>query len=118
MQTFEGRARSFVVGLNLDASQQEKFDELLTQAMQQRAEIRRERRPDREKLFAELVKDQPDEEILRSFIETDRGKARRAFKVEQMRKFMTILRPDQRQLFLDRMHRRWDRKSQQSVDKP
>ena len=109
--SFEQRARWIADHLDLDTDQQRAFDSLLEETLAKRAQLRQGMKPWREKFFAELVKDQPDEAVLGEFLEQDHFKVRRQLMIEQIRKLMTILKPSQRQQFVEVMRKRWDRKS-------
>lgn len=103
---FEDRARRFVKRLDLNDTQQEAFEQILAQTVQQRQRIRQVIRPQREALWAELTKDQPDDEALRRFVQSDIHLAKRKLMVEQMKRFMAVLTPQQRRMFVESIRAR------------
>lgn len=114
VRTPEGRAERFAEQLGLDAEQRTAFfawDESFRQARAQMGKGRRERA---EGLWAELVKDEPDQAVLREFMEGKSDPDRRRRLVEKNLELMRILRPEQRQraagLILKRLRRRFGRR--------
>ena len=104
--TFEQRARSFVGSLDLDTHQREVFEQLLSETVQERKKMRKQDEPRRSAFWAELVKDHPDPQILMRHTSSDARQAKRRLMVQQMTKFMAVLRPDQRKAFVEAMRAR------------
>lgn len=110
-QRFEHRARWFAKQLDLDDQQQAQFDTLLAETIKKRGEIHKEKLPHLERMLNELVKDEPDKQVLQEFASSDRHKKHREFKVQQMSKLMAILRPDQRRKFVELIKTRMEKRS-------
>jgi len=108
---FEHRAKRMAQRLDLNSNQQQAFDQLVKEAIDKRAQRRQEIGSWREKIMAELVKDQPDEAVLQAFMEQGHHRQRREQMIGHMRQLMAILRPEQRQLFTEMIKERWARKS-------
>ena len=53
--------------------------------------------PRREALLAELIKDEPDEEVLEQYCEGETIKQHRKAYLSLVRRFMSLLRPEQRE---------------------
>ena len=114
-RSIERRAKWFTRQLDLDDNQQAVFDKLLAETIKNHKESRQENLPQLERMLDELVKDNPDQQVLQEYASFDRRKAHREFKIQQMAKFMAVLRPDQRkkcaELFLERIKRKFEHKS-------
>jgi Spy/CpxP family protein refolding chaperone len=106
MQSFEGRARMFARGLDLDARQAEVFEQMLAQLAKKRAESRRARLPHAQMLLAELAKDLPDEQVLSDYAQQDFTRDYRLATVHVMRDFLKVLRPEQKQVLLQMLEQK------------
>ena len=104
---FERRAKRWAGQLNLNQQQNEAFERLLAQTVEERERVREENRPKRELLLAELIKDEPDEKVLLEFAQSDIHQSRRELMVRYMKNFVAILTPEQRQEFVDSIRSRW-----------
>ena len=96
-RTVEGRARIMAEKLNLDPQQYEVFETLLAEF----SRTRKAKMAQREALIAELIKNQPDEKILEDLTIGDSARQNSLDRVAMMRKFIGILRPQQREMFLE-----------------
>ena len=94
-RTLEQRVRIMVEKLELDDQQYKVFEELLAELM----ELRQARIPQREAFFGELVKAEPEEKALEEFWVGDSAKEYSLAKLALMRRFVALLRPEQRQRF-------------------
>lgn len=95
--SFEQRVRIMAEKLDLDDQQAEAFERFLASFK----EFRDENAPDRDKYLAELIKSHPDERFLRDYHVGPEASQRRLAMMAMMREFIDILRPQQRQLFID-----------------
>ena len=94
-RTFRGRAELMARRLELDQQQRQAFERLLDEMEQ----LRKARTPRRDALLAEIVKDEPDEQVLETFVSGDAAIRHRRAKLALMRKFIALLRPEQRERF-------------------
>lgn len=85
-RTFHGRTERIAESLNLDQDQYKLFQD-----------IRENKSNQRQAYLAELIKDKPDQKLLKRL--SLEG-------LDNMQKFMRSLRPEQRQLFLEMRSRR------------
>lgn len=106
---FEQRARRWAEKLNLAQQQKDIFEQLLAETVEERKRVREENRPKRELLLTELSKDEPDEKVLLAFARSDIHQSRRELMVRYMKKFVAILTPEQRQMFVDSIRSRWNK---------
>lgn len=106
-RTLEERIRARVEKLDLDEQQLNVFEELLTAFM----ELREARIPQREAFFGELLKTDPDEKALEEFWVGEAAREDALAKLALMRRFIALLRPEQRQMFVE-MTRSRDRSRQ------
>ena len=96
-RTFRGRAEIIAKRLQLDDRQLEVFEGLLGEYEQ----LRKERAPERDLFLAEIVKDKPDEKVLEDFVAGDSVKQHRLARLAVMRRFVGLLRPEQREKFIE-----------------
>lgn len=96
-KTFRGRAEAFARKLELDQEQHEQFQALLDEAEQ----VREGRTPEREAFWNELIKNEPDKELLADYMYGKTMQDHRRATLGLMRKFVGILRPEQREKFVE-----------------
>ena len=96
-KTFRGRAEAFAQKLQLDEQQHEKFQALLDEAEQ----LREGRTAKRDAFWKELIKDEPDEDLLADYMYGKTMQEHRRTTLALMRKFVGILRPEQREEFVE-----------------
>ena len=101
-KTLEGRARIMAAKLELDQQQYRRFEDLLTDFTQ----IRQDRADQRSEFYSELIKDQPNEKLLKDFCVGKSAQKHRLDTLALMRRFIEILRPQQREMFLEIINRR------------
>ena len=101
-QTLEGRAKMMAQKLNLDVQQYKVFEGLLAEFVQ----LREAKNAQRDAFLSELLKDEPDEKVLENFCAGDSAKQHRLAGLALMRKFIGILHPHQRELFVEIMKKR------------
>lgn len=93
------RVAALAEKLNLSAEQRKEFE----QAMTESDKLREARSPLKDKFLSELIKDSPDEKVLEDYMtgpETDQYRVKR---LELMTRFVKVLSPEQRQMFVQLM---------------
>ena len=95
-RSFEDRARMMAEKLELDEQQSEYFEQFLTRFN----ELREANAPRRDKYLQELLKPEPDEQLLKDFHVGPEALQRRLDILAMMREFIEMLRPEQRELFI------------------
>ena len=111
-KTLEGRARIMAAKLSLDQQQNELFEELLTDFTQ----LRQDRTDQRSEFYSELIKDKPNEKRLKDFCVGKSARKHRLDTLALMQRFIGILRPQQREMFLEIVNSR--NSSKQSSQTP
>lgn len=101
-RTFRGRAERFAKMLQLETEQYKQFQELLAEAEQ----VREIRRPQREAFLNELIKEEPDEKVLEDFLLGESMQKHCRARLALMRKFAGLLRPEQRERFVEIIKKR------------
>ena len=96
-RTPEGRAHIMAEKLKLDEQQHKAFETLLAEF----TKLRQTRAAQRDAFFTELVKDQPNEKMLKDLCAGDAVRQYRLDTLALMRKFIGILHPQQRETFLE-----------------
>lgn len=94
---FEERARQFAAKLDLDADQMAVAESMIKEMAEAKAKSRLAHRPLYERFLAEVRKPEPDEKVLAEFAQFDRRAETRKLLVQQMRQFMSKLRPEQQE---------------------
>jgi hypothetical protein len=102
VRTFRGRAEMLAKRLQLDERQMQVFQELLAEVEQ----LRKDRAPQREAFLAEIIKDRPDEKLLEDFVAGQSASKHRLTRLGLMRRFMGLLRPQQREKFAEMVKKR------------
>ena len=102
-RTFRGRTEAFARELGLDAEQYEIFSQLRDQFEQLRLQIA----PQQEAFLDELIKENPDQKVLEDFCVGDFRNQLRLERLALMQKFVKMLRPDQRQMFVQKVKKRF-----------
>lgn len=110
LRTFEQRVRIMADKLDLDDEQAEYFEQFLVRFK----DFREQNAPQRDKYLAEIIKPEPDQRFLRDYHVGSEADKRRLAMMDMMRDFIEILRPEQRQLFIDMITHR----SSSSSDPP
>jgi uncharacterized protein YneF (UPF0154 family) len=100
--TFEERARIMAVELGLDAEQEQVFEELLSML----SEMRQARGPQRDLFYEELVKENPDGEVLKSYWMRSSTDEQRLAILARLEKFVGTLSAEQREMFVETMKNR------------
>ena len=101
-RTMRGRAEIMAKRLDFDEAQQQALGGLLDVA-----EALRERRAvERDAFFDELIKDAPDEKALEGYVTGESANQHRLARLALMRKFVGMLRPEQRQRFVELVRKR------------
>ncbi len=101
-KTFEGRTELLAKQLELDQDQYKLFDRLRDEFVQ----LRQNRVSQRQIFLAELIKNQPDQKLLESFCAGDDADKYRLEKLALMQKFVRVLRPEQKQMFVEIINKR------------
>ena len=101
-KTFRARAEFVAKKLDLDDQQRKLFEDSLDKIEQ----LSRDRRSGLDAFLAELIKDEPDTKRLEDYVAGDSAKKYRLAKLAVMRKFIGILRPQQRQLLVELIKKR------------
>ena len=96
-RTLEGRAHIMAEKLKLDEQQHKVFETVLAEF----TKLRQTRAAQRDAFFTELVKNQPNEKMLKDLCAGDAVRQYRLDTLALMQKFMSILRPQQREMFLE-----------------
>lgn len=106
-RTFEGRTHIMAAKLKLDGQQCKVFETLLAEF----TKLRQTRAAQRDAFFTELVKNQPNEKMLKDLCAGEAVRQYRLDTLTLMRKFISILHPQQREIFLEiiRSHNSSDR---------
>lgn len=99
---FKGRARIMASKLGLDDRQQQAFESILGEFDQ----LRKNRAPQWDAFMAELIKDKPDEKLLEEFMAGEAATKRRLASLAMWRKFINLLRPEQREMYVQLMKKR------------
>ena len=92
----EDRTAFFARKLELDEGQRSAFLELEKKAEEERSRADRERGQQFEALMKELVKEGPDEAVVKAFVKAGNSTTKGERFVDYMRAVMKILRPEQR----------------------
>ena len=111
--SFHGRTELLAKQLNLDQAQYKTFKQLRDEFTQ----LRQSRAAKRQALFDELMKDQPNQKVLESLCTVDDIKQRKMQILTLMQRFMSILRPEQKQQFVEIINKRFS-PSRQSPTAP
>lgn len=98
-KTFRSRMKLLGKRLDLDEQQGSRFDALVGE----QEKLMARRGPQREKMLAELTKDEPDEKVLEAFFEGDEARRHRRERMLLMQKLMKLLRPEQREKLLEQI---------------
>ena len=101
--SFHERTERLAKQLSLDEAQYKTFQQLRDEFSQ----LRQSRAAKRQALFDELMKDQPNQKVLESLCTVDDIKQRKMQILTLMQKFMSILRPEQKQQFVEIMNKRF-----------
>ena len=101
-RTLRGRAAIIAQKLELNQEQYEQFQGLVGEFEQ----LRQKNISQREALLAELIKDEPDEEVLEQYCEGGTIKQHRKARLSLVRRFMNLLRPEQREAFAEIIEKR------------
>ena len=104
--TFEEKARLYAEKLGLDVQQKEVFEQILSETIRRREQIRRESSSTLEAYLAEVIKDNPDPGIINSWVEGPHVVKHRRLMAEQMREFMEALTPEQRKILVDSIRKK------------
>lgn len=99
MHSPEGRARYIAKKLDLDEGQMTAFDGLLARYL----ELREERAPQRDEFLDEMLKDEPDRPALVELMTGEQADKHRLARLDLMLEFFDLLRPEQRQKFVEMM---------------
>lgn len=94
--SMEGRARMMAEKLQLDSQQDARFEESLAEFN----DLRQTREPQRQAFFDELLKPVPDRKVLENYSVGPEAVEYRLARLALMRKFVDMLRPDQREMFV------------------
>ena len=100
--TLEGRARMMAEKLQLDEQQSAIFEESLAKF----TELRQARDSHRQAFYDELLKPQPDPKVLENFSIGPATQEYRLARLALMRNFVEMLRPDQREMFVEMIRSR------------
>jgi len=116
-RTPEGRAELFLRKLDLDEEQMAEVRRLRDAYFAEWRQRMEAKRAEYDRFWTEIVKDDPDEAALETFIQSASGVEIRARFVRYMRDFMKVLRPDQRRQVVDQMRRRSSNSEKQSEER-
>lgn len=94
---FVERARQFAAKLDLDADQMALAESMIKEMAEAKAKSRAAHRPHYVRFLAEVRKPDPDEKVLAEYAQLDRRAEKRKLLVQQMRQFMSQLRPEQQE---------------------
>lgn len=101
LNTFPGQAEAYVEQLDLDIQQREEFEMLMEETMQERERICRESMTLLNRFLKEVVKEDPDREVIAQYIHSPYVTQHRKLMADKIREFMTVLRPPQRRMLAD-----------------
>jgi Spy/CpxP family protein refolding chaperone len=100
--TLEGRAALFAKRLELDDQQRKVLDGLVEEARR----LRQTSAPRLEAFLAEVTKDQPDEKALTDLVNGPAASQDRLDRVALIRKVVALLRPEQRDKWVEMVKKR------------
>ena len=100
--TLEGRARMMAEKLQLDEKQHAIFEECLAEF----TELRQARDSQRQAFLDELLKPAPDQKVLESYSVGPEAVGYRLARLTLMRKFVDMLSPAQREMFVEMIRSR------------
>lgn len=101
-RTFLEKAHRLAKKLELDQQQMAEFEHLIDEFQR----LRTERAPQREAFLAEMIKDEPDEKVLKDYVAGEAAGEYRLNKLSLARKLVDLLRPEQRQEFVELIQKR------------
>ena len=112
---FHARTELFAKQLELDQDQYKVFNELRDQFVP----LSQDMRAQRQAFLAEVVKDKPDQKLLKDFCAGKDVAKYRPEVLALMQKFIRILRPEQKQMFVEIINKRisTSRETNQPSDK-
>jgi Spy/CpxP family protein refolding chaperone len=106
-KTPEGRAELFLRRLNLDEAQATAVRQLRDEYFAEWRRSMETKRAEYETFWTEIVKEEPDEQVLQDFIQSASSVESRSRFVRYMRNFMRLLRPEQRLQVVEQIRRRY-----------
>ena len=102
-KTFHGRTELLARQLNLDQDQYKVFEQLRDQFVK----LRQDRLTQRRAFLTEVMKDKPDQKFLKNFCAGKDVAKYRPEVLALMQKFVRILRPEQKQMFVEIINKRF-----------
>lgn len=100
--SLEGRAELLAKRLKLDDQQRKAMEGLVEEARR----LRKARAPRRDALLAEIMKDKPDEKALEDLVNGAAANKHRLDRLALIRKMIDLLRPEQRDKWVDLIKKR------------
>ena len=101
-ETFSGRMELMARKLDLDQQQRQAFDQFLHKMQL----LRKDRTPQTDALFAEIIKGKPDKKVIEEFVLGKATGEHRLAKFELWQEFIAALRPEQRERFVELIKKR------------
>lgn len=101
-RTFLEKAERMAKKLDLDEQQMAEFEHVIDELERLRAE----RGPQREAFLAEMIKEDPDDKVLENYVAGEAAIEYRLNKLSVARKLIALLKPEQRQTFVELIRKR------------
>ena len=101
-KSFGDRMKLLGKRLDLDEQQWKEFNAIVAE----QHKLLSQRSPGLDKVLAEMMKDDPDQEVIDEFLEGDTARAHRRERAMLIHKLMRMLRPEQREEFVNQIRAR------------
>ena len=101
-RTFLEKAQRMAKKLDLDEQQMAEFEHIIDELER----LRTERTPQREAFLAEMIKEDPDDKVLENYVAGEAAIEYRLNKLSVALKLVALLKPEQRQTFVELIRQR------------